>query len=209
MTKRSFYEDDEYIVTKPGTNTEISPQLKEKESIHGEVSFVDGMVIRSFPILEDYTNSIRHYLYDKLSIYEAELNTLKSSFNNEFNNFKIEINEIINEPILPNLIYILTLSLSGSILVRRRNILMRFFSPLIFGGVGLWYFMPNTFNSIGKKYNQFELNYLPNDVHIKRNEINENFKILNNQIQNGIEIGQKSVVQAVHDFRKTVQEVWE
>ena len=46
-------------------------------------------------------------------------------------------------------------------MVRNRNIMFRFLNPVLFGGVGLWYFMPLTFNQLGKKYNELELKYSP------------------------------------------------
>ena len=33
------------------------------------------MIIRTTPILEKYSNLLRNLIYDKLSIFEAELNT--------------------------------------------------------------------------------------------------------------------------------------
>ena len=33
MTKRSFYEDDDYIVNKPGTITAITSELAEKNQL--------------------------------------------------------------------------------------------------------------------------------------------------------------------------------
>lgn len=208
MTKRSFYEDDDYIVNKPGTITAITSELAEKESTHGNVKFIDGMIIRTTPILEKYSNLLRNLIYDKLSIFEAELNTQKSAFKNEINNLNYEINEIIKEPVLPNLIYILTLSLSGSIMVRNRNIMFRFLNPVLFGGVGLWYFMPLTFNQLGKKYNELELKYSP-ELNKQRIEFNKNLNIWGNELLNGIENAKGSVLQAVHDFRKTVKEKWD
>ncbi|CAX45459.1 conserved hypothetical protein [Candida dubliniensis CD36] len=208
MVKRSFYEDDEYIINKPGTITAITPELAEQESIHGQATFINGMVIRSTPILEKYANSIRHYLHNKLSIWTAELNTQTSAFKNELTTINSEINSLIYEPILPNLIYILTMTLTGSIFVRQRNIVIRFITPIMFGGLSLKYFMPNTFKAIIGKYDNVEKENLP-QLYEQRQELTKNLKQLKNDMDQGLENAQVGVYQAVHDFRKLVKEKWE
>ncbi|KAL1581345.1 hypothetical protein MEM_01146 [Candida albicans L26] len=208
MVKRSFYEDDEYIINKPGTTTAITPELAEQESVHGQATFIDGMVIRSTPILEKYANSIRHYLHDKLSIWTAELNTQTSAFKNELTTIKSEINSLIYEPVLPNLIYILTLTLTGSIFVRQRNIGIRFITPILFGGLSLKYFMPRTFEAISEKYDNVEKENLP-QLYEQRQELQRTLKNWGNDVDQGLEQAQVGVYQAVHDFRKLVKEKWE
>ena len=77
--KRLFYEDDEVIITKPGFNVEISDDLKEQESSHGNISSIKGMGIRTAPVLEEYVNKTRLILHEKLSYYGAELGTQQSA----------------------------------------------------------------------------------------------------------------------------------
>ena len=69
------------------------------------------------------------------------------------------------------MIYILTLTLTGSIFVRQRNIGIRFITPILFGGLSLKYFMPRTFEAISEKYDNVEkktyLNYMSKDKNYK------------------------------------------
>ncbi|EMG49516.1 MIC26 MICOS subunit MIC26 [Candida maltosa Xu316] len=208
MTKRQFYEDDEYILNKPGTTTPIPSQLEAAESIHGNATFIDGMVIRTTPILETYANKLRHYIHDKVSLWGAELNTQKSAFNNEFKNLSYEIDSLIQEPVLPGLIYILTIGLTGSILVRKRNLLVRFITPVLFGGVALNWFMPRTASGVAMKYDELESKNLP-ELHIQREIVQRSVEEFKKEADRSLEDAEKSVVQAVHDFRKLVQEKWE
>lgn len=206
MGKRSFYEDDELIIAKPGTNQAISTELKEQESVH-HASFVEGMAIRTTPILEKYTNSIRHYLHDKVSLADAELETQKSAFNNEWTSIKLEYHSIVQDPVLPGLIYILTIALSGSILVRRKSLPLRFAAPTVFGGVALSYYMPNTYCSIVKKYNQLEKENVP-EFHSQRQTLLENYEQFKKELDAGLVNTNKSIESGIHDLREALKDIW-
>ena len=161
MTKRGFYEDDEQVVTKPGYETAIDAKLEEQEGLHGNVSFIQGMSIRSAPYLEKFANSARLWTHDKVSVASAELETQKSAFNNEVGNLKSEIDSLIKEPVLPNSLYILTGTLAGSILSARRGFLVRFLTPVAFGVASLSYFAPKTFEEISAKVASYEKEHVP------------------------------------------------
>lgn len=159
--KRSFYEDDKFVVSKPGFSAEIDSKLEEKESSHGNISFIHGMGIRTTPILEQYTNQARLFLHEKLSYYGAEVSTQISAFQNELHTLQQEVHSIIKEPVLPNLIYVLTATLTGSILVNRRALPLRFITPVVFGGAAFRYYMPNSFEQARLNYDHFEETNFP------------------------------------------------
>ncbi|KAI5951137.1 hypothetical protein KGF54_004211 [Candida jiufengensis] len=170
MPSRSFYEENyESIQPKPGTILPISPKLKSEESSHGEFEEVDGMIIRSTPTLERLNNNLRNSFINKFQIFEYELKNLNHAFKNEFRNLQSSYNKTVKEPILPNLIYILTFTLTGSILVRKRNLGLRFVTPLIFGNIATAYTMPKTYNNLAKDYVDIERKYVP-DFHHRRIE---------------------------------------
>ncbi|RCK63582.1 MICOS subunit MIC26 [Candida viswanathii] len=208
MTKRSFYEDDDYIVNKPGTTTPITPSLAQKESVHGDVTFVDGMVIRTTPLLEKYANAVRHFVHDKVSLWGAELATQQSAARNEWRIVRREVTDVIREPVLPGLIYVLTASLTGSILVRRSNVLVRFVTPLAFGIGAVWWVMPRTFEAVGRRYGELEREYAP-DVYVKRVELGKDVEEFKKSVEQGVEDVKTSVLRGVHDLRKTIKEQWE
>lgn len=157
---RSFYEDDELVITKPGYNNEISKELHSKETLNN-VSYAKGMTIRSAPYLEEQLNKIRLYTHNKLSILEAEVNTAVSATKNEIKILSDIVDDLIKEPMLPNIIYILTATLTGSILVNRRSLPLRFLSPTIFGVLAFSYFMPASYHQVQTKLAAYESETFP------------------------------------------------
>ncbi|KAK6455562.1 apolipo protein O-domain-containing protein [Scheffersomyces xylosifermentans] len=209
MTRRSFYEEDELVINKPGYNAEISEELKAKESAHGNISFVEGMGVRTTPFLEQYSNKLRLFLHDKLSIYGAELGTQKSAFVNEVNTISNEVVSVIHEPVLPNLIYILTASLTGSILVSRRTLPLRFVTPVLFDGVALNYYMPKTFDTLSQRYDTFEKETFP-EFHQKKQElVSENYQNVKKEVNTGISEAKIALEKVVHDARVYLKDVFE
>mmetsp|Transcript_5910 Transcript_5910/g.7221 ORF Transcript_5910/g.7221 Transcript_5910/m.7221 type:complete len:213 (-) Transcript_5910:2206-2844(-) len=198
--KRLFYEDDEVIITKPGFNEEISEDLKQQESSHGNISFVKGMGIRTAPVLEEYVNKARLVLHEKLSYYGAELGTQQSALCNEYKTIKNEVQSSIKEPVLPNLIYVLTSSLTGSILVNRRSLPLRFITPVIFGGVAFNYFMPRSYNVVQEKVTNYEKENLPN---VYKNQITlaENYQDFRKNLFQGLDNTASQIENSVHEAR--------
>ncbi|ODQ82696.1 hypothetical protein BABINDRAFT_29863 [Babjeviella inositovora NRRL Y-12698] len=142
--KRSFYADDDVSIPTPGYNSKISDSLKQKESLH-DATEVEGMIIRTVPVFERYANEARLYLHNKRELAAAEWGTQKSAFCNEVKSIKTHIDTTIVEPVLPSLIYILTTALSGSIMVNKSSLPVRFVAPLLFGTAAYKYFMPQSY----------------------------------------------------------------
>lgn len=198
--KRLFYEDDDVIITKPGFNVEISKDLKEQESSHGNISFIKGMGVRTAPVLEEYFNKARLILHDNLTYYGAELGTQKSALANEYNSLRSEIHSSIKEPVLPNLVYILTASLTGSILVNRRALPLRFVTPVIFGGAAFNYFMPKSFNDVQQKFVKYEKENLPEAYNTQINVAN-NYQEFRHLAKGSLNSLNQQIECSVHDAR--------
>ncbi|EAZ62862.2 predicted protein [Scheffersomyces stipitis CBS 6054] len=208
MAKRSFYEDDELVVSKPGFNAEISPALKEKESAHGNISFVEGMGVRTTPFLEQYSNKLRLWLHDKVSIYGAEVDTQKTAFLNEVSTVSNGVKSTIHEPVLPNLVYILTISLTGSILASRRSLPVRFATPLVFGGFALNHYMPKTFDTIVSNYENYEKSQFPEFNKQKQELVFDNYNNIKKQVDVSISEANVTLQKSVHEARKYLCDIF-
>lgn len=205
---RHFYADDETTVTKPGFNDKISDKLKEQEGPHGNISFIEGMGVRTVPILEKYSNRARLFLHDKLQIYLAELGTQTSALANEWQLLKGHVNSIITEPVLPGLIYILTASLTGSILVNRRSLPLRFITPLAFGGVAFKYALPQLYLNTKAKLEAAEKDNFP-EVYQQQVELKQQAQQLSNQADAALEDANVQLQSFVHRAKAVIVDLFE
>lgn len=203
--KRSFYEDDVLVLTKPGYNAEISASLKQKESSHGNVSFVDGMGIRSTPYLESHLNRLRVALYDKLSLYAAEIGTQITAVSSETKSIANSVHDTIKEPLLPSTIYILTATLASSIFASKKSWPIRFAAPLTVGVASTAYFMPRTYGTLKSKYNATEKEYFPRLHQQKQDQIVSTYNFFKDELILLSSQTQKAVFRGVHDTRMTLQ----
>ncbi|KAI5955576.1 hypothetical protein KGF57_003709 [Candida theae] len=208
---RNFYnDDDELIINKPGTIDPITAKLQQEESIHGgdNATIIDGMVIRTTPILEKYSNQLRQFAITKFNILEAELATQKSATLNEWHSLQTGFNRLVKEPVLPNAIYILTAGLTGSILARNRNLALRFVTPLVFGGVATSAFMPRTFDNLVREYDEFEVAHVP-ELYNQRQELIRTLRQWRVDAESQRVKFNDSVIEQVHELRKKWKEVWD
>ena len=142
---RAFYEDDKLVSTTPGLNVEMSPVLKEQKSAHGNISFLNGMGVRSAPYLEKYAEKLRLVLHERLSVASAEIDTQKSALVNEFANLKQIVTDIVQEPVVPQLINVVGPVLLTSVVVAHRSLPVRFVATTFVGGACVKYYMPRTY----------------------------------------------------------------
>ncbi|OBA20974.1 hypothetical protein METBIDRAFT_42108 [Metschnikowia bicuspidata var. bicuspidata NRRL YB-4993] len=161
MARRSFYEDDEVVTTKPGVNTEIKPELKERESAHGNISFVDGMGVRTTPYLEKQANKFRHFVHEKTSVMIAELGTQKTAFCNEWQNLQTKLNETIVDPVFPGVLNFVFPILVTNVFVAKRALPLRFVASSLAAGLSLKYNMPLTYLASKGKLCAWEKDNLP------------------------------------------------
>lgn len=201
--KRLFYEDEELITTTPGYNTEITPELKQKESVHGNIALVDGMGVRSTPYLEKHLNTFRLMVHDKLSILNAELATQKSALCNEITFLKAKVNSVVAEPVVPRIMDVLLPVLAVSVFVCKRALPVRFLAT---GTVGLFtvkYNMPQTYANLKKGFLDWEGEVFPDAVK-QQNEIAASLCSLTKDVQKYSEQAKADLHALVHETRKWV-----
>ncbi|KAF9099034.1 hypothetical protein BGX27_000669 [Mortierella sp. AM989] len=69
------------------------------------------------------------------------------------------------EEVMPAALYVVVAGFAGSIVARRRNILLRFLSPIAFSAMAFGYFFPSSSNRLIARANQSDISkYLPHDV---------------------------------------------
>lgn len=207
MVSRNFYEDDRLIETKPGENVQMSSEFKEKESAHGNISFVTGMGIRTTASLEQGFHKVRQQLNHYTSLYSAEFSTQLSSLTNEFDNIKREVTGMIKEPLLPSSIYVLTATLTGSIFSSRRTVPVRLASPIFFGGIAFRYFLPYTFKAVEDKLLASEKKHFPG-VFSLQEEYAKKISDFKERAYKESQGWHQGLVSTVHRFRMVVEGIF-
>lgn len=203
---RSFYEDEELVVTKPGFNTEINKDLKEKESSHGNISFVEGMGVRSTPYLEKYVEKLRLTLHENLAVLGAELGTQTTAISNEYSNLKDKIDELIKEPVVPQLVNVVGPILLTSVIVSRRSLPLRFFATSLVGGTCVKYYMPKTFDLVQHKLLALEKEQFPESKK-QREQILKHINVYKKDAEKFSERTQKDLQRQIHHARKWLERV--
>lgn len=200
---RSFYEDDELITTKPGYNAEITPELKQKESSHGNIAFIEGMGVRTTPFLEKHFNSLRLMLHDKLAVVNAELGTQSTALANEWNTLRGKFQGLVKEPFLPGVVDVVFPALVGSILVHKRALPIRFLVPTLFAGVAFRYNMPRTYEVTKSKILDWEQTNFP-QAYTQQNELAATACEYNREALILAEQAKIDLQRQVHEARKFV-----
>lgn len=203
---RSFYEDEELITTKPGFNTEINAELKEKESSHGNISFVEGMGVRSTPYLEKYAEKFRLALHENLSVISAELGTQKTALLNEYANLQQKVDEIVKDPVVPQLVNIVGPILLTSVIVSRRSLPVRFLATSLVGGACIKYYMPRTYDELKQRLIVLEREQIP-ELHKKRLETMKNIQVYKMDAEKYGEHARKDLERQIHHARKWLERV--
>lgn len=201
--KRLFYEDEELITTTPGYNTEISKELKEKESVHGNIALVDGMGVRSTPYLEKHLNSFRLLAHDKLSIISAEFGTQKTALCNEINSLKAKVNGVVAEPVVPRIIDVLLPVLAVSVFVSKRSLPVRLVATGTVGFFTVKHNMPQTYGNLKKGFLDWEAEVFPEAVK-QQNEIAATACSLTKDLQKYSSQAKSDLQVLVHEARKWV-----
>lgn len=211
---RSFYSDEEDKFSVPGLPTVAhieDAEAKEKgRATSTEITINKfGNLITSSPALEGFVSKVRknveHY-YDVASEkYEFYTGTAKAHFNmtaSRLYEFKGE-----DEQLLPNGCSVLTATLFGSIVARNHSIPVRFFTPLIFGGVALNYALPQTYRNVANGFQSvglgIENKYFP-EFSKTREESVAQISELKNSLENVQKDAWNGLVEIVADTRKSL-----
>ncbi|KAK7207429.1 apolipo protein O-domain-containing protein [Myxozyma melibiosi] len=123
------------------------------------------------PVLESYVREGRLYLSKALSFAKVHLDIGMQKYLETESTVTRTVSELKSEsePLLPDLIYVLVLTLSTNIALRKRNILLRgVLGPAAVGTAAFAYFLPQTFENVGNLLWKFEV-MAPSvaDAHLK------------------------------------------
>ncbi|KAK9475564.1 apolipo protein O-domain-containing protein [Dipodascopsis tothii] len=140
------------------------------------------IVIKKPPtVIESSVRSARNWLIKEFELMDKHVDAaLKEYFNIETKvTSTIASIHPTTEEILPGAIYVLVSALSGTIVFRKHNVLLRsFVAPVIFGGVAFRFLLPETFNNVAQLAWSYE-KMVPEiaNAHIKASTfITENIK---------------------------------
>lgn len=209
---RSFYEQDDNlnlspIIDTPPVNTASAKEIKKTEVNEIEVksSFIDGYKINTSNFLEKHLNTLRSKTINQLNIIDAEVSNVTSAFKNEANTLYSHIYSVYDprDQFLPSFIYALTTTLTGSILVNRKSLPVRFLSPLVFAAVGFKVFLPRTFDNTINAIKNWEAESYPELLNYQRSfkkfliDSEEQAKAASKDLN-------KSLVATVHDIRTSL-----
>lgn len=108
--------------------------------------------------MEKYSSIGRKWLYEQVEAGKAQFNKAFEKYLKVEQNVTSTVADLKSddEDVLPGAIYILVSTLSGSIIARNRNILLRGLSPVVFGVAAFGYFLPQTYKNTGKLIWTFE-----------------------------------------------------
>lgn len=216
-SKKSIYDDDDSIALAPAPGLTSTSSEKEAdkpselETIEKELSLkrgnIDGIKIYTSDFLEKTVETSRKFLAENIDKADDKLNTTFQKYLQVEDSVSSTVVGLksSHEDMLPATIYILVGTLTGSILARRRNILLRIASPVVLGLASFAYFLPETFNNTRAFAWKYEKK-LPAvaDAHIKTLEAVEEAK---KATQNAAEVSEASLVSAVHTIRNTVADL--
>ncbi|KAF9904591.1 hypothetical protein EC991_002580 [Linnemannia zychae] len=114
------------------------------------------------------------------------------------------------EEVMPAALYVVVAGFAGSIFASRRNILLRFLTPVAFSAMAFGYFFPASSNRLIAQANQSDFSkYIPQDV---QNQIRDFTNTASSSINNATNaaVNQESkLTKAVEEIKHSAQEVKE
>lgn len=216
---RSFYEKDDdlslsSIIAEPQQTIDDTPALETaakqaKKPVEKEetvvTKYVDGFKINTSNFLEKHLHGVRSSIINNLNYADAEYRNLKSAACNEWTNLTSGLTSLYDpkDEFLPSFIYALTFMLSGSILVNRRSLPVRFITPIVFGIAGFKMFLPGTFCNTSRAIKNWEAKEHPDLLQGQR-ALKQSWIDAERAIeQTGAELNQ-GLINTVHDIRTSL-----
>ena len=203
--KKSIYDDDqesEAIAPAAGTNRPAAPAAEDLALTKSEI--VSGVTVRTSDVLEKTISKGRTWLYGKAEQGQQKADNAFEKYLNVEKNVTSTIAEIKSdeEDLLPGSIYVLVSTLSGSILARNRNVLVRGIAPILFGTVAFRYFLPQTYENTGKLIWRFEQKAPAlAEAHTKTQQQVDG---LVNDVNSAVNSGKQALESGVHSARQFV-----
>lgn len=116
------------------------------------------MTVRSTDFLEKYVAVGRTWLYGQTEEAKKQFGAAFDKYLSAEKTVTTTVADLksADEDVLPGAIYILVATLSGSVLARNRNLLVRAAAPVAFGVAAFGYFLPQAYKNTGKLIWSFE-----------------------------------------------------
>lgn len=203
--KKPIYDDDEEseaIAPFAGTARPAPTPVEDTALTKSEI--VSGVTVRSSEYLEKYVGVARSWLYGKTEIARTQIDSGLQKYLNVERSITSTVNEIRSdkEDILPGGIYVLVSTLSGSIIARNRNFLIRGISPVVFGVVAFRFFLPETYSNTGKLIWKFEQK-VP-EIAEAHTSAHEHVDGLVKDVNTAVSDSKAALTDSVHSARKFV-----
>jgi organizing structure protein 2 len=208
--QKSIYDDDNSsseLAPLPGSTkpVERSANHKDDEIIPGiKNQTVDGVKVKTSEVLEKNVSTARKWLVEQSKEVQDQLDAGLQKYLHVERRVSSTVADLKSEheDMLPGSIYVLISALSGSIFARRRNVLVRFAAPVVFGVAAFKYFLPHTFtNTAGFIWRLEQRSPAIADTHLKvQSQINS----LAAGVSNVAEQGEKQLETGVHKTRQFI-----
>lgn len=200
--RKSIYDNDE-------EEEQIAPakpveKKEEPSAVAEQTKLVGGVQVRSFEGLEKSMGAARKWVIKQIDAGKEGLDNSVQRYLKAERNVTGTVAELKSdkEDFLPGAIYVMVASLSGSILARNRNVLVRGITPIAVGVGAFAYFLPNTFQNTRNlvwKYEQRAPTLA--DYHIQaENGVNSMVK----GVSSAVEDGKQGLENGIHKTRQFI-----
>ncbi|KAK9360860.1 apolipo protein O-domain-containing protein [Lipomyces starkeyi] len=185
----------------------------EKKSIYEDVkaavpkSAPPIVIKQPPPVLESYVRSARESLSRATQFVLVHLDVAMERYLSAESTVTTTVSELKSEeePLLPGAIYVLVATLTGSIVARKRNVIVRgLLVPGAFGVAAFAYFLPITYTNVGNLIWKFEV-MAPNvaNAHMKVKNSITNFAESVDKLRKD---SRAKVEEAVRNSRRALKE---
>lgn len=200
--RKSIYDNDE-------EEEQIAPakpveKKEEPSAVAEQTKLVGGVQVRSFEGLEKSMGAARKWVIKQIDAGKEGLDNSVQRYLKAERNVTGTVAELKSdkEDFLPGAIYVMVASLSGSILARNRNVLVRGITPIAVGVGAFAYFLPNTFQNTRNlvwKYEQRAPTLA--DYHVQaENGVNSMVK----GVSSAVEDGKQGLENGIHKTRQFI-----
>lgn len=177
---------------------EIIPGIKNET--------IDGVKVKTSKVLEENVASARKWLVGQSKELQEQLDSGLQKYLHVERHVSSTVADLKSEheDLLPGSVYVLISALSGSIFARRRNFLVRFVTPVVFGVAAFKYFLPHTFANTSSFVWKLEQKApVVSETHIK---IQSQIESLASGVKSLAQDGQKGLETGVHKTRQFIAE---
>lgn len=215
---KAIYDDEVSSVNPlPGTieaSTRAENTISRAESRVGQLLDVDtisdskhGIVVHVSKVLSDYVQVAREHI-------NAAIDETTRVSGNLFDRYIQDERGVVNtvaslkdenEEVLPGTIYVVVAGLTGCIISRRRNILLRGITPLIFATGAFAYLLPKTFDNTRLLAWKLEKEQVP-EIADKQLEAQKQIVDLQRQAQGIYDDGEKEVEKGWRSIRQYLKD---